>query len=160
MVDSLPKLKELQATAEPQNEAQANYAHKLTKEEGLVDWSGSAEQIDRQIRGLAGWPVAYSFYQTLSADRLEPKRVSIVAAKLPEPERFLAELKQLRADQRAAGRVLGLIDDGLAVICGDNQVLLVEKLKFAGKGVQTPPQAFGGRDEAGQFVSAASGSSS
>lgn len=160
LIDSLPKLQELQATAEPQDETQANYAHKLTKEEGLIDWSGSAEQIDRQIRGLAGWPVAYSFYQALGADGEEPKRVSIVAAKLPEPDQFSAELKQLRADQRAAGRVLGVTDDGLAVICGDNQVLLIQRLKFAGKGVQTPVQAFGGRDEAGRFLSAASGSSS
>lgn len=155
LIDSLPKLQELQATAEPQDEAQANYAHKLTKEEGLIDWCKSAEQIDRQIRGLAGWPVAYSFYQGLGADRVEPKRVSIVAAKLPEPVQFSDQLQQLSLDQRTAGRVLGVTDDGLAVVCGDDQLLLIQRLKFAGKGVQTPHQAFGGRDEAGQFLSAA-----
>jgi len=46
-------------TAEPQDHDQANYAHKLEKQEGAIDWSQTGEQVYRQIRGLAPWPVAF-----------------------------------------------------------------------------------------------------
>ena len=45
----------------PQLEGQATYARKLTKEDGLVDWSAPAEGIHNLIRGLHPWPHAYTF---------------------------------------------------------------------------------------------------
>ena len=41
-----------------QDEALANYAHKLKKEESKIDWTQSAKQIDSQIRAFNPWPVA------------------------------------------------------------------------------------------------------
>ena len=43
-----------------QDDAKANYASKLTKTEGAIDWHQSAQQISLQVRGLNPWPVAYS----------------------------------------------------------------------------------------------------
>jgi methionyl-tRNA formyltransferase len=53
--------------AEPQDEALATYAAKLSKAEAEIDWTQSAAQISRQIRGLNPWPVAQANYhdQTL-----------------------------------------------------------------------------------------------
>jgi methionyl-tRNA formyltransferase len=45
----------------PQDDSLANYAHRLTKEDGLVDWSRTAHEIHNQIRGLHPWPHAYSY---------------------------------------------------------------------------------------------------
>lgn len=45
----------------PQNEAEATYAPRLAKEDGVVDWRRSARAIHDQIRGLYPWPHAYSF---------------------------------------------------------------------------------------------------
>lgn len=45
----------------PQDESQATYAHKLAKEDGLVDWSLPAETILNRLRGFAPWPGAYTF---------------------------------------------------------------------------------------------------
>jgi methionyl-tRNA formyltransferase len=45
----------------PQDESLANYAHRLTKEDGLVEWSRGADEIHNQIRGLHPWPHAYSY---------------------------------------------------------------------------------------------------
>jgi methionyl-tRNA formyltransferase len=45
----------------PQDDSLANYAHRLTKEDGLVDWSRTADEIHNQIRGLHPWPHAYSY---------------------------------------------------------------------------------------------------
>ncbi len=38
----------------------ATYAHKLAKSEGVINWSDTAENIDRKIRALNPWPSATS----------------------------------------------------------------------------------------------------
>ena len=45
----------------PQNDAEATYAHRLTKDDGVVDWTRSARDIHNQIRGLHPWPHAFTF---------------------------------------------------------------------------------------------------
>ena len=50
------------AREEPQDDAQATYAPRLTKEEGLIDWTQSASQIHNRVRGLYPWPHAYTFF--------------------------------------------------------------------------------------------------
>ena len=45
----------------PQDDAQATFARKLAKEDGLVDWSRPAEAIRNQLRGFSPWPGAYTF---------------------------------------------------------------------------------------------------
>jgi methionyl-tRNA formyltransferase len=47
-------------TPVPQNEAEATYAPKLTREDGRIDWTQSAEQIDRQIRAFDPWPSTFT----------------------------------------------------------------------------------------------------
>jgi len=46
----------------PQNEAEATYTKKLTKELGRIDWSDSAVNIHNRVRGLVPWPGAYTHY--------------------------------------------------------------------------------------------------
>jgi methionyl-tRNA formyltransferase len=47
----------------PQDESAVTYAHRLTKEDGVVDWSLPAARIHNLIRGLHPWPHAFSFVQ-------------------------------------------------------------------------------------------------
>ena len=47
---------------EPQDDARATYAARLTKEDGIIDWSRSAVDLHNQIRGLHPWPHAYTFW--------------------------------------------------------------------------------------------------
>ncbi len=49
--------------AEIQDEALVTYAQKVEKSEAELDWSKSAIELDRQIRGLNAWPVAQTFYR-------------------------------------------------------------------------------------------------
>lgn len=44
--------------AEPQDETLVTYAHKLEKQEAVLDWRLSAVELDRKVRGLNAWPVA------------------------------------------------------------------------------------------------------
>ena len=48
---------------EKQDNDLATYAHKITKEEGRVDWSLPAEKLSCLIRGLNPWPVAWTELQ-------------------------------------------------------------------------------------------------
>jgi methionyl-tRNA formyltransferase len=45
----------------PQDERDATYAARLTKADGLVDWSRSSEDVHNLVRGLHPWPHACSF---------------------------------------------------------------------------------------------------
>ena len=46
----------------PQNEAEATYAPKLTKEDGLIDWNKSDIQIRSLVRGTLPWPGGYTYF--------------------------------------------------------------------------------------------------
>ncbi|MGI1946289.1 methionyl-tRNA formyltransferase [Shewanella glacialipiscicola] len=50
-------------TAEKQDEALANYAEKLSKEEARLDWNKSAKQLWQEVRAFNPWPVSYFEHQ-------------------------------------------------------------------------------------------------
>jgi methionyl-tRNA formyltransferase len=62
LLESLPGLAEGRLVAEPQDDTLANYANKLEKQEGMIDWSQSAEAIERKIRAFNPWPVAQCLF--------------------------------------------------------------------------------------------------
>src|SRR5262249_7484257 len=45
----------------PQDHASATYANRLTKGDGLIDWTVPAPAVHNRIRGLHPWPHAYTF---------------------------------------------------------------------------------------------------
>jgi methionyl-tRNA formyltransferase len=45
----------------PQDDHAATYAHRLTKEDGVIDWTWPATRLHDQIRGLHPWPHAFTF---------------------------------------------------------------------------------------------------
>lgn len=61
ILKTLSKLENGTATRTPQNHALSTYAGKITKELGRIDFSKSAEEIERLIRGLNPWPSAYTY---------------------------------------------------------------------------------------------------
>lgn len=62
LVKALRRLEAGTAPRIPQDESQASYARKLTKEDGRIDWKLSASQIVNRVRGLNPWPGAYTFF--------------------------------------------------------------------------------------------------
>ena len=61
LLDVLDQLADGRAVETPQDESAATYAHRLRKEEGLVDWRAPAAAIHNQVRGLQPWPMAWTF---------------------------------------------------------------------------------------------------
>ncbi|MDO5349607.1 MAG: methionyl-tRNA formyltransferase [Lachnospiraceae bacterium] len=60
ILSTLQKAEEGTLVRTPQTEEGTCYAKMLTKSLGDIDWSQSAEQIERLIRGLNPWPSAYT----------------------------------------------------------------------------------------------------
>lgn len=48
----------------PQDESQATYAPKLSRESGRIDWSQDCWQLDRLIRAMNPWPGAFTLVRT------------------------------------------------------------------------------------------------
>ena len=48
-----------ETAAEAQDDALANYAQKLSKEEARIDWSMEAVAIERCIRAFNPWPISW-----------------------------------------------------------------------------------------------------
>ena len=60
-----------------QDEAEATYAHKIEKADGIIDWSRPAVAIHNQIRGLHPWPHAFT---DLGGERLIILRSEVLKA--------------------------------------------------------------------------------
>ena len=59
----------------PQDEARATYAHRLIKDDGIVNWRRTASELHNLVRGLYPWPHAFTFHD---GDRLILLRSSVL----------------------------------------------------------------------------------
>lgn len=59
LIDCLTNIAADTAVAEKQNDEQANYAKKLSKEEAKIDWTMDAITIERCIRAFNPWPMSF-----------------------------------------------------------------------------------------------------
>lgn len=108
LVDVLTPWCEGQVEAIAQPSEGITYAHKLDKAEARIDFSQSAVQCDRTIRGLAGWPIAES--------SLDGDRIRLHASTLSTASESLAKSAQPGTIVSTANRVVtvatgeGLLD--------------------------------------------------
>ena len=75
----------------------------ISKEDGRIDWTRSAEEIERLVRGLDPWPSAYTF--------LDDARLRL----------FAPEVEYLTCDS-APGSILRADSRGLLVACGKHAI--------------------------------------
>lgn len=115
-IEALPRIK--------QSLENITYASKLTKEEGRINWSDSAEKIDRQIRGMNPWPGAYCSYNGNVVKIL----AAIPILEMNALEGFLLPslLQEGEAGRAKAGTI---IPERSMVICGHGalEILLLKK---------------------------------
>jgi len=96
-----------------QNNKLASYVKTLNKEDGRIDWSHSAERIERQIRAMSPWPGTWSIWQ---GQILKITKV---------------EHNQHLIEQYRQGEVF-IDNNRLAVQCGIGN-LIIERLQLEGK---------------------------
>jgi methionyl-tRNA formyltransferase len=118
-----------------QDHSRATYAPKLTKDQGLIDWSEPAEIIDRKVRAFFSWPGAFTF---IAGQRLEIIIGRVVQGLMPKAR---------------PGEVVQVDKPGIYVCCGQNSLYLIEKVKPEGK-KEMPAHAFslGGRVRVGSIL--------
>lgn len=63
IVEAIELLEQGKLVPEKQEDSDSCYAPKITKEMGRIEFSKSAAEIDRLIRGMTPWPSAYTGYQ-------------------------------------------------------------------------------------------------
>jgi methionyl-tRNA formyltransferase len=105
------------AHEEPQDERLVTYAARLTKEEGLIDWTQPARRIQDRVRGLFPWPHAYSY--------VNGRRVIVWRTTLDAPA------GDAPADA-APGTVLTADAEGLTVAAGDRRAIALLELQPEG----------------------------
>jgi methionyl-tRNA formyltransferase len=113
LVDVVDRLEAGTATFEPQEEAASTYAHRLTKDEGLVDWTLPAAKIHDRVRGLYPWPHAYSY--------LDGARIILLRTHVVE-----------HGGHGEAGTIVDVTRDAIHVATGDG-VLAIDELQAEGK---------------------------
>ena len=94
-----------------QDNDNATYAPLLKKEDGHINWTQPAVQIDRQIRALNPWPGTY----TKDAN----ERIKIFEA--------------VKLDEQTDQTVGTILDKNGRIACGDGTILQIKKLQPAGK---------------------------
>jgi methionyl-tRNA formyltransferase len=98
------------AREEPQDETQATYASRLTKEEGLIDWAEAASRIHNRVRGLYPWPHAYTF---LNGTRLIVLRSTVAT-------------RNAGTAASSPGTILGTASEAIHVATGDGELAILE----------------------------------
>ena len=78
----------------PQDNALATYAPKLTRDDGKIDWSESAEVIERKIRAFNPWPGAFTEIAASGVGKLKIFSAAIVDLS-GKPGEFLRSEKEL-----------------------------------------------------------------
>jgi methionyl-tRNA formyltransferase len=114
LVDVVARIEAGAVTPVPQDDGASTYAPRLTKEEGLVDWTLSAPRIHNRVRGLYPWPHAYAY---LDGARIILLKTHVVGdSTSAEP-----------------GKVIDVSRDAIRVATGHGGVIAIDELQPEGK---------------------------
>ncbi len=105
-----------------QRDEEATLAPMLEREDGLVDWTLDARDIERRVRGFQPWPNAYTSYNG--------RRLVIHRAEVPKTE---AESAASGRTQVRPGVIMEARGDALVVSCGGSTALRLVEVQLEGK---------------------------
>jgi len=115
IVEALQRLQQGTLQGEPQNDADACYAHKLSKEEGHIQWQQPAPVLERLIRAFNPWPGTYTEQDGL---RIRLHQAEVVSG------------------SGTPGTVLRRERDGIDIACGEG-ALRITRLQLPGSRPQS-----------------------
>lgn len=113
LIANLPFIEQRINGRTQQDHSKATYAPMIFKQDCLVDFSKTPEELERLIRGLNSWPVAYTIF------REEPMKI------------WQAEALGESADE-PYGTVIGVSNEGIRVAAG-GRALLLQRIQMPGK---------------------------
>lgn len=113
LVDVVEQIASGTQQEELQDFMMSSYAARLTKDEGLIDWSLPASYIHNRVRGLYPWPHAYTY--------LDRGRLVLLKTRV---ERETADA--------APGTIVEISRDALHVATGHGQRIAIEQVQREG----------------------------
>ncbi len=116
LVSILQKWMAEMMVAQSQNESEATLAPILKKDDGLVDWSQSAQTLANRIRGLSPWPGGYTF--------VEGERWGIWKVQIEDLEGNSGRTSKNTG--MLPGTILGVSKQGIHVQTGQDMLHLLE----------------------------------
>ena len=107
LIETIRRLKSGILTPAPQDHTQATLAPMLKKEDGIIDWTTTAVEIERRIRGMSPWPGAFTF---AGEERWTIWRAAVTELPSESPP----------------GQVVSATKEGIAVATGQGSFLITE----------------------------------
>ncbi len=101
-----------------QDDSLSTYAHMITKETALIDWSKDARVIHNQVRGLFPVPKAFTLYKG--------KQLKICRSSVADINAF-----------GQIGQIIRVDKDAFYVSCGNGSVLRVDTIQAEGKKIMS-----------------------
>jgi methionyl-tRNA formyltransferase len=99
----------------PQDHRLATLAPRLKKEQGRIDWTSDAGEIEKRVRAFSPWPGAFTFWRG--------QRLIVHAGRPGAPG----------APCGSAGQVASAAGSGVAVCCGNGTAYIIERLQRENK---------------------------
>lgn len=120
IIKALRQIEAGEVTRTPQDNEKATYVKMISKEMGKLDFTKSAKQLERLIRGLNPWPSAYTF--------LDGKSLKLWQASA-EP---VTDDQELMFRDYEPGMIAQVRENALVIMTGDG-LLVVKELQLEGK---------------------------
>jgi methionyl-tRNA formyltransferase len=105
------------------------YAHKIKKQDGLIDWTQPARHIWNRVRGLIPWPGAFTHLPP------DPKSTST-----RQPHLLKIWQAEVGTASGAPGEILSADKSGIVVACGSGSLRILQLQREGGK--RLPPGDF------------------
>jgi methionyl-tRNA formyltransferase len=125
LLETLENLDNLTPTV--QNNDEATYAHKLSKEEARIDWTLGAHQLARNVRAFNPWPFVWFIH---NEELVKVWQVEVV-------ESF---------DELTEGTIANVDKNGIEVATGEHNLLL-SIIQIPGKKAQTVADIINGKPD-------------
>lgn len=147
LIETLDRLAAGPVREEPQDESLVTYAAKISRADGQVDWSRTAEHIHNQIRAMHPWPMVSVMWRG--------KRLILRTSELTHPRTSASAFAEAPADKPAhpqaapahlrtsAPGTLVALSDVLLVSTGSDPIAITE-VQLEGRRPQTAREFING----------------
>lgn len=144
LLETLKKIEEGTVLPVKQDDSKATYAKMLDRSMGNIDFSKSAEEIERLIRGLNPWPSAYTFYQG--------KMLKIWRAQVIEENALWIENTSSTENTSQMGEIVKIDKEAIYIQTGKGILKLLEVQLEGKKRMDTAAFLRGVKVEKGQVL--------
>ena len=133
LIHTLENFDSLASSAEPQTNDGTTYARKLEKSEALIDWSQTADEINRSIRAGIGRNPAYTF---INGERIRFIRAQVLSGKQNQSPGTILGTVELVDSHAPENVAQGQSVKSLRIACRDGELAL-QQVQLPGKNVMS-----------------------